>query len=83
MDPIIVSSSNITVHYFSFLAIHPVGEKQQDIALGLYHIFCDFPLVGREVFRVDVHANGKRASDHLVLGSDEIEVSEFAAFLCP
>ena len=63
MDPIIVSSSNIAVHYFSLLAIHPVGEKQQDITLGLYHIICNFPLVGGEIFGVDVHANGQRTSD--------------------
>lgn len=83
MDPIIVSSSNIAVHYFSLLAIHPIGEKEQDVALGLNHIICNFPLVGGEFFWVDVHANGKRASNRLVLGSDEIEVSEFAAFLRP
>lgn len=81
MDPIIVSSSNIAVHYFSLLAIHPVGEKQKDIAFGLYHIICNFPLVGCKVFGVDVHTNGKRTSDCLVLSSDEIEVRELFAFL--
>lgn len=83
MDPIIVSSSNIAVDYFSLLAIHPIGEKQQHVALSLYHIICKLPLVGCEVLWVDVHANGKRASDCLVLGCDEIEVSEFAAFFRP
>lgn len=59
MDPIIVSSSDIAVYNFSPLAIDPIGEKQQDVALGLDYIICDFPLVRGEVFGVDVHTNGK------------------------
>lgn len=83
MDPIIVSSSDITVHNLSLLAIDPVGEKQQHIALGLDYVICDFPLTGGESFGADVHAYGKCASDSLLLGCDEIEVSKLAAFLGP
>ena len=83
MDPKIVSSSNVAIYNFSLLTIHPIGEEQQDIALGLYYVICDFPLAGFEVFGTDVHANGKGASNRLVLGRDEVEVSKFAALFGP
>ncbi len=83
MDPVVVGGCDIAAGHFVLLAVDPVGQKQQHVALGIYDMVGQLPLVGREIFGVDVHADRQRTPHRLVLSGDEVEVFELTPLLCP